>query len=497
MAKKLSVIIPVYNKAPFLRRCLDSVASQTRTAEIIIVDDGSTDESGKICDEYVKQHANFTIYHTQNGGVSAARNFGMDHANGEYITFLDADDAYEPNAVETMEKYATGHKIVQFGQIRHMNNGDIVRRAWPEGEYDLWHLRRYWQMVWNKIYRTETIRRTGVRYAEGMQFGEDEIFNAQLLLKVEKLYHAPEMIIHHHLDDMNSLCRGHLDLKKLETMDEVEKMLAKREIENGNEDGGNWLNSVRTRHQHSKTFQALGWRRYLTGKYDIVYFVKDAPLNEELRYSLRSVEKNMPHRNVVIYGGKPQGIEPDRYIKTNQTEPTKWERVRSMLIQVCQNDEISEDFWLFNDDFFIMKPFVEESAPTYNKHLREHIANLEAKYGGITEWTKLLRHLADTLEAAGKDTLNYAVHKPILINRKKALEVLQKFPNEPMFRALYGNYWNIGGINEPDRKVKVVDFPVEKFRDWKTISTEDESFTYGPVGKFIRDSFPEKSRFEK
>ena len=494
--QKISVIIPVYNKAPFLRRCLDSVDAQTKTAEVIIVDDGSTDESAKICDEY-KTRPDFKIYHTKNAGVSEARNFGMDHATGEYITFLDADDAYEPNAIETMEKYATGTKVVQFGQIRHLGNGDIVRRAWPEGEYDLWNFRRYWQMVWNKIYRTETIRKSGVRFRKGLQFGEDEIFNAEVLLRVGTIYHAPEMIVHHYMDDMNSLCRGHLSLERLQIMDETEAEIAEHELANRNKDGGNWLNSVRTRHHHSNTFQALGWKRYITGKYDIVYFVKDEPENEELRYSLRSVERNMPHRNVWIYGGKPRGIEPDRHVKTNQTEPTKWARVQSMLRQVCANDEITENFWLFNDDFFIMEPFNENSEPTYNTELRKYIARLETKYGQITPWTKQLRHLAYTLESAGKGTLNYAVHKPMLINRKKAMVVLEKFPEEPMFRALYGNYYAIGGRNEHDRKVKVIDYPVEKITSWKTISTDDNSFTYGPVGSYIRGTFTKKSRFEK
>lgn len=493
---KISVIIPVYNKAPFLKRCLGSVASQTRTAEIIIVDDGSTDGSGQICDEY-KKHANFKIYHTRNAGVSEARNFGMDHATGEYITFLDADDAYEPNSIEIMERYATGHEIVQFGQIRHMNTGEIVMRAWPEGEYELNNLRRYWQMVWNKIYKADAIKRSGARFRKGLQFGEDEIFNVEVLIRIGSIYHAPEMTVHHHLDDMNSLCRGHLSLDRLTRMDEIEAEIADHEIANRNEPAGKWINSVRTRHHHSKTFQALGWKRYITGKYDIVYFVKDEPLNEELRYSLRSVEQNMPHRNVWIYGGKPAGLEPDRYVKVEQTEPTKWARVQSMLRKVCTNEEITEDFWLFNDDFFIMERFDEESEPTYNSELRKYIAKLENKYGQITEWTAQLRHLATTLESAGKGTLNYAVHKPMLINRKKAMAVLEQFPEEPMFRGLYGNYWNIGGRNEHDRKVKVVDFPVENVQKWKTISTEDNSFAYGPVGSYIRGTFRKKSRFER
>lgn len=493
---KISAIIPVYNKAPFLRRCLDSVANQTRTAEVIIVDDGSTDGSGAICDEYAN-HENFRIYHTKNAGVSEARNFGIDQATGEFITFLDADDAYEPDAIATMEKYTTGHEIVQLGQIRHLASGETVKRAWPEGEYECQNFRRYWPMVWNKIYKAETIKKTGARFRKGLQFGEDEIFNAEIFIHAGKIYHAPEMTVHHYLDDQNSLCRGHLSLERLEKMDEIEKEIAEHEIANGNKDGGNWLNSVRTRHHHSKTFQSFNWKKYLTGKHDVVYFVKNEPQNEELRYSLRSVEKNFPHRNVWIYGGKPAGIEPDRHVKMAQTETTKWMRVRNMMIQACRNEEISENFWLFNDDFFIMEPYDENAPPTYNTELRNYIARLEEKYGQITEWTAQLRHLADTLERAGKGTLNYAVHKPMLINRKKALAVLEAFPDEPMFRALYGNYYNIGGTNEQDRKVKVVDFPVDKIRNWKTISTEDASFNYGPVGAYIRGTFPKKSRFEK
>ena len=498
MPNKISVIIPVYNKAPFLARCLDSVAAQTKQdAQIVIIDDGSTDGSGKICDQYADR-PNFEIYHTKNAGVSAARNLGMEKAKGEYLTFLDADDAYEKDAVETMERYAEmGKDVVQFGQIRHQPGATTpLRRSWPEGDYDLWHIRRYWQMVWNKIYKTQLIRAGGFKFREDLDFGEDEIFNAEILMRVGGIYHAGPMTIHHHMDDNNSLCRGKLCLEKLERMDEIEKTIANREINNWNENGGNWLHRVRLRHHHSPTFQAFGWTKYHTGKYDVVYFVKDSKNNEELRYSLRSVERNFPHRNVWFYGGKPDGIEPDRYVKVEQTAPSKFENVRAMLVEVCQNDAISENFWLFNDDFFIMQPFDENSRPTYNRELREYIGILEAKYGQVTEWTKLLRHLAETLEAAGKSTLNYAVHKPMLINRKKALEVLLKFPHEPMFRALYGNYWGIGGTNEHDRKVKVVDFPVENFAHWKTISTEDDSFNNGPVGEYIRGKFPKTSRFE-
>lgn len=497
----ISVIIPVYNEEPFLERCLDSLANQTdKSAQVIIVDDGSTDGSPKICDHYGEKYG-FEVYHLENNGVSAARNFGMEKVKGEYLTFLDADDAYSLNAIEVMNDLAKrGDNVIQFGQYRHTKTQDEpILRAWPQGDYDLDHLRRYWQMVWNKIYKTEFIKKNDFKFIQGMQFGEDEMFNVNVLLKSGGLYHASDLLIHHYFDNTNSLCRGGLCLARLERMDDEENRLLRR-LKMGDAPIAQrrWLKRVITRHRHSKVFQDYGFTRGTTAHNDIVYFVKNEPENEELRYSLRSVEKFFPHRNVWFYGGKPDGLLPDRYVPAQQTEDTKWERVRSMLRQACMNDEISENFWLFNDDFFIMKPFDEFAPPTYNGDLYRHIVRVEERHNQqATTWTARLRHLVNTLETAGKGTLNYAVHKPILINRKKALEVLDKFPDEPMFRALYGNYWAIGGTNQGDRKCQVMDFPVEKLKKWATISSDDKSFAGGTVGEYIRSQFPQRSRFEE
>ena len=96
-----SIIIPVYNVAPYLRECLDSVLAQTLTDwEAICIDDGSTDGSGAILDEYAAKDKRFKVIHQKNAGVSAARNSGIDAATGEYVTFLDGDDAYDRSWLE-------------------------------------------------------------------------------------------------------------------------------------------------------------------------------------------------------------------------------------------------------------------------------------------------------------------------------------------------------------------------------------------------------------
>ena len=91
----ISVIVPVYNVKPYLRKCLDSIVSQTyQDLEILVIDDGSTDGSGKICDEY-KRDQRVRVFHTENAGLSAARNLGLDKAHGEWIEFIDSDDCAE------------------------------------------------------------------------------------------------------------------------------------------------------------------------------------------------------------------------------------------------------------------------------------------------------------------------------------------------------------------------------------------------------------------
>ena len=117
----VSVIVPVYKVEPFLRRCVDSLLSQTyQNLEIILVDDGSPDRCGQICDEYAAQDARVKVIHKENGGVSSARNAGIEAAAGEYVTFVDSDDWVEPWAYQILRQLIVEHDAdVAEGALRY------------------------------------------------------------------------------------------------------------------------------------------------------------------------------------------------------------------------------------------------------------------------------------------------------------------------------------------------------------------------------------------
>ena len=228
---------------------------------------------------------------------------------------------------------------------------------------------------------------------------------------------------------------------------------------------------------------------------DIVYFVKESPQNEELRYSLRSVDRNFPHRKVWIYGGCPSDIKPDELVRVSQVGTTKWDRVRNMLRDVCLNNEITEDFVLFNDDFYVMKA-VKDLTPAFRCPLYEHIVKIEMKYHNKpNEYTTELRKTTKALDNIGASVNSYELHIPMLFNRHKLLEILGAFPNLHCTRTLYGNYHNIGGAQQDDVKVYEALQPFD--RNTLFLSSDDSTFPSTEFGQFIRNKFKDKSRFEE
>lgn len=228
---------------------------------------------------------------------------------------------------------------------------------------------------------------------------------------------------------------------------------------------------------------------------DIVYMVKDAVYNDELRYSLRSVSKNFPHKQVWFVGGKPMYAHPDKQIIVNQKGDTKWDKVRAMLEMVAKENRITEDFVLFNDDFFVLRPV--ENLPAYAYGTLEELCHrIERKNGGRpTKYTLNIKRTIDALKENNLTTLNFELHLPIILNRKKLMDVIKQFPNTKGTRSLYGNTCLSSSI-EPLKDVKVYDADSLPTEEQTFVSTDDHSFACGKVGELIRSLFPEKSRFE-
>ena len=224
--------------------------------------------------------------------------------------------------------------------------------------------------------------------------------------------------------------------------------------------------------------------------YDVVYFVKDTNKNEELRYSLRSL-KNFPHRKVWFFGGCPEGLKPDYHVYVKQDQPNKWLNINKSIKEAVHNAKISENFWLFNDDFFIMEK-VDEPTNYYNEDLYKRIVTIENKYKRITPYTQLIRDVCDELESMGCETKDYTLHVPMLINKTKMLELLN-ISDCVGFRSLYANYYKIGGKQMRDVKIMSRTKP---YRGGVYLSTDDNSFN-GLVGQQIRERFPDKCIYEK
>lgn len=192
----VSVIVPVYNVEKYLPACLDSLLAQSLTDfELLLVDDGSRDASGAICDEYAVRDSRIRVFHIPNGGVSAARNLGLDHARGEFVVFVDADDRVMPDHLERFARSGIGEGGIAFCNLLEERPAGKHRaareRAYampdcrvPGGEAGMAVIARLLRAhcfgyTWNKMFCRATIEKHALRFDERIRYAEDEIFTAR------------------------------------------------------------------------------------------------------------------------------------------------------------------------------------------------------------------------------------------------------------------------------------------------------------------------------
>ena len=184
---KISVIIPIYNAESFLNECLVSIQNQTFTDyEVWLIDDGSTDNSGTICDKFATQNEQFHVIHKQNEGVSSARNTGLEKAKGEWICFIDADDTVENEYLSTLYQVVNNQKdlLIIQGFKTFLPDNTYIDKCFTDQLYNSSEIYKTFQDLninrcgypFAKLYNTEIIHQNHIRFIESIHYAEDVMF---------------------------------------------------------------------------------------------------------------------------------------------------------------------------------------------------------------------------------------------------------------------------------------------------------------------------------
>ena len=225
----ISVIVPVYNVKPYVSRCIDSILKQTYTdIEILLIDDGSTDGSGIICEEYSKTDTRVHVIHIENHGVSYARNIGMENSNGEYIAFIDADDWIESNMFtrlsEALEKADADIAICKEKKVIEKADGSYeynFSKRWQDisqdtliDKTDLYN-KVYIEngVVWNKLFRRAAIKE--IRFDVNLHYGEDFIFLLDVLECTKNAVIVPDELYFYYVNRKGNVVSS-IDERSLE-----------------------------------------------------------------------------------------------------------------------------------------------------------------------------------------------------------------------------------------------------------------------------------------
>lgn len=195
---KVSIIVPIYQAEKYLAECLNSIIKQTyKNIEIILIEDGCSDKSGAICDEYAEIDERIIVCHNKNHGVSYSRNYGIKKAKGKYILFVDSDDTIDKHYVENFVNVITSYNydivVCGYEKIDLINNNkekylinkyDEIFSGLLKDDYCL--LEPFLLTPWGKLYKTELIKKNNIFFPEDCNIAEDQIFNYQYLRLVKK-----------------------------------------------------------------------------------------------------------------------------------------------------------------------------------------------------------------------------------------------------------------------------------------------------------------------
>lgn len=201
----VSIIVPIYKAEDYLPKCLDSLLAQTLpNIEILLINDGSPDKSGELCDEYSQKDSRIRVFHKENGGVSSARQYGMDNALGEYFIHVDPDDWVEPNMLKELYKRAKetfADMVICDYWIEYNYKRKIYKKEEPSNLSSNIVLRELFfslsNSCWNKLIKLSTYRRLNIKFPLELTRGEDMYVNIALLKENIKVAYLPQAFYHY------------------------------------------------------------------------------------------------------------------------------------------------------------------------------------------------------------------------------------------------------------------------------------------------------------
>ena len=253
---KISIIIPVYNMEPYIRQCLDSVINQTYTnLEILVINDGSTDNCGIICDEYARKDNRIRVFHKANGGLSSALNVGLENFTGMYLGFTDPDDWIEPDMYEVLYRELRKNKVTLCAANYYRDYYDcseiargrekIPSSVLTQKEMLLYISRRYHYngfrlYVWNKLFTSAIVRENSLVFNENIRMGMDGVFTASVIFTDNCTGYYVDKPLYHYFQRPDSIVNSKL------TVNEVDMVSALKEIveiaeKKGFHEGTIWL----------------------------------------------------------------------------------------------------------------------------------------------------------------------------------------------------------------------------------------------------------------
>lgn len=243
----VSIIIPIYNLAGYLPQCLDSVQGQSyKNIQVLLVNDGSTDASPAICQEYVRRDSRFQLIDKANSGVSDSRNHALNRAEGKYIQFLDGDDWLAPDATGTLVHAAesTGADLVlaHFYRVAdermaprgHIKKERVLTRQEFAEEMMKAPANYYYGVLWNKLYRRSIIESRHLRFDSQVNWCEDFLFNLEYIERVRLVSAVPRPIYYYRKRE-NSLVTSQASLRrtiamKIQTFDSYKELYQKLDL---------------------------------------------------------------------------------------------------------------------------------------------------------------------------------------------------------------------------------------------------------------------------